>query len=236
MITAALAMGFVGSLHCVGMCGPIALAMPYGRFSTTKSIIARLLYQLGRLSTYTLMGLVLGMMGLSIKMFGGQQHLSIVLGVTLIVAVLIPMAFRRLKHVIFPIRLNTWIKNTLGKTIQIDSYPAFWFTGMLNGLLPCGLVWLALASALALSNGYESAGFMFFFGLGTIPALAGLMGSFQWLRSKINFSFSRISHFIALTIAVLLIIRGLNLGNYFSPYFDYDEAKRTIITICGFDE
>ena len=106
---------------------------------------------------------------------------------------------------------------------------------MLNGLLPCGLVWIALASALALSNGFESALFMLFFGLGTIPALLGIIGSFQLLRQKISFSFSKISNAVALTIAVLLIVRGLNMGNYFSPYFDFDEAKRTIITICGFD-
>jgi hypothetical protein len=236
MITAALAMGFLGSLHCVGMCGPIALAMPYGRFKTTKSIIARILYQLGRLSTYALLGLALGMMGLSIKMFGGQQYLSIALGTTLILAVLTPILFRRLKHKLLTTRFNNWVKNSLGKTIKIDSYLAFWFTGMLNGLLPCGLVWLALATALALSNGFESAVFMFFFGLGTVPALLGVLGTFQWLRSRISFSFNRISNIVALAIAVLLIVRGLNMGNYFSPYFDYDEAKRTIITICGFDE
>ena len=235
MFYTAIAMGFVGSLHCIGMCGPLVLAMPYGRFSKAKRIVARSLYQSGRLFTYAMLGLILGVLGMSANLFGGQQHLSIGLGILLILTIIIPHLFRRFNSNPVYLSLNKWVKTSLSKSINFDSYPAFFISGMLNGLLPCGLVWLALSSALALGNGIQSSLFMLFFGLGTLPAMIGILSTNQLLKLKFNFSSSRLSNIVALSIAILLIVRGLNMGNYFSPYIDFDHAKEKIITICGFD-
>ncbi len=229
-------MGFLGSAHCIGMCGPIALAMPYGRFGNTKTLIARIVYQLGRLSTYFILGLILGFVGFSMELAGIQQYLSIGMGIALILAIIFPALFTNTilmnRFSIF----NNWVKRNIAKYIKLEKISGFYTTGLLNGLLPCGLVWLALVSAIALGNGFESALFMLFFGIGTLPALFATMISFQWVKQKISFSFKRLSTAITLGIALLLIVRGLNMGNYFSPYLDFDAAKEKIITICGFDD
>ncbi len=235
MIAAAFLMGIVGSIHCVGMCGPIALALPYGRFDKNKSRLARILFQTGRVSTYALLGLVLGFIGLSASIFGGQQFLSITIGIILIISIMLPSLFNRLQSIAFISKFQIAIKSKLAEMIKIDSLRAFYVSGLLNGLLPCGLVWLALSTSLALANGFESAVFMLFFGLGTIPSMILVLGTFQLLKNRFSFRFKMISNYVALTIAVLLIVRGLNMGNYLSPYVDFEHAKEKIITICGFD-
>ncbi|MEQ8359841.1 MAG: sulfite exporter TauE/SafE family protein [Cytophagales bacterium] len=236
MLFAALTMGFLGSAHCIGMCGPLALAMPYGRFGGIRTWIARLVYQSGRLSTYFILGLILGVIGFSFNLAGIQQYFSIGLGIMLIAVLFIPMLFRNSlimkRYYIFEI----WVKKNIGKYINEDKISGFYITGILNGLLPCGLVWLALISAIALGNGFESGLFMLFFGLGTLPALIATMISYQAIQKRFSFSFKKVSNVITLAIALLLIVRGLNMGNYFSPYLDFDVAKEKIITICGFDD
>lgn len=236
MLFAALTMGFLGSAHCIGMCGPLALAMPYGRFGGIRTWIARFVYQSGRLSTYFILGLILGIIGFSFNLAGIQQYFSIGLGIMLIAVLFIPMLFRNSlimkRYYIFEI----WVKKNIGKYINEDKISGFYITGILNGLLPCGLVWLALISAIALGNGFESGLFMLFFGLGTLPALIATMISYQAIQKRFSFSFKKVSNVITLAIALLLIVRGLNMGNYFSPYLDFNAAKEKIITICGFDD
>lgn len=235
MLIAALLMGFFGSLHCIGMCGPIALALPYGRFGGIKSFFARIIYQSGRLSTYAIIGLILGSLGMSLQFVSGQQFMSIVLGITLLFSVFVPMILKSKIRIAQMEAFNDRIRNSFSRWIQIDSYGAFYFSGFLNGLLPCGLVWIALASALALGNGFDSSMFMLFFGLGTLPAMLGTLFSFQLLKKRFSFSFNKFGRLITICLGIILIVRGLNMGNHLSPYFDFDEAKRQIITVCGLD-
>ncbi|MBL4586245.1 MAG: sulfite exporter TauE/SafE family protein [Flavobacteriales bacterium] len=92
MLYTALILGLVGSLHCLGMCGPIVLIVPKrtGRFS---SVLDPLLYHAGRLMTYALLGLVAGLIGGRLAVFGGQQRLSLIIGLLILVGVLIPGKF-----------------------------------------------------------------------------------------------------------------------------------------------
>lgn len=235
MLIAALSIGFLGSVHCIGMCGPIALAMPYGRFGGSKTWLARFVYQFGRLSTYFLLGLILGIIGFSLELAGVQQYLSILIGFTLILTISFPLFFRNISFAKRFQFINGWVKKKIGRYIKTETISGFYITGLLNGLLPCGLVWLALVSAIAMGNSLESGLFMLFFGLGTIPALIGTMISFHAVKKRFAFSFNKISNGIALAIAVLLIIRGLNMGNFISPHFDIEAAKEKVITICGFE-
>ncbi|QNL22448.1 sulfite exporter TauE/SafE family protein [Hyphobacterium sp. CCMP332] len=236
MLIAALTMGFLGSAHCIGMCGPLALAMPYGRFGGFRTWLARIVYQSGRLSTYFFLGLILGFIGFSFNLAGIQQYFSIGLGVMLIMVLFIPMLFRNSLFMKRYYLFENWVKKNIGNYINQNKISGFYITGILNGLLPCGLVWLALISAIALGNGIESALFMLFFGLGTLPALVATMISYQAIQKRFTFSYKKVSSAITLVIALLLIVRGLNMGNYFSPYLDFDTAKEKIITICGFDD
>ena len=89
----AFVIGLVGSLHCVGMCGPIVAALPIDTRSRMSLIGGRLLYNIGRVITYTLLGIIFGLVGKGFFMGGYQQIVSIVLGAAIIIAVLLPGRF-----------------------------------------------------------------------------------------------------------------------------------------------
>lgn len=207
MYWSAFVMGFLGSFHCIGMCGPIVLALP------GKGVSYKLLYNLGRTITYSLMGLVIGLVGQGFSMVGWQQSLSIAVGVIMLLIIL----FTKYKHFDLPLsgglnKLYQFVKAKLGPLLQSKSTFAPLLIGILNGLLPCGLVYAALFTAISLGGILESGYYMVFFGLGTIPIMLGL-GIFSGIitppiRTKLN---KAVPYFLAL-VAILLILRGMNLG------------------------
>ncbi len=215
----ALALGFLGSFHCVGMCGPIALALPLNRDSILSKIISAFLYNLGRVVTYTLVGCLFGLVGQSIVIAGYQQALSIALGLIILIMFFLPNKIAN-KFRILSITFSYIgkLKQRIKKQFQKNSYSSLFFIGTLNGLLPCGLVYLAIAGAIATGNSFQGGFFMAIFGLGTVPAMftLALIGSSIniTLRKKIN---NTVPVFV-LTMALLLILRGMNLGiPYVSP-------------------
>ena len=162
-------MGFLGSFHCIGMCGPIVLALP------GKSVAYKVLYNLGRTITYTLMGIVVGMVGQGFSMVGWQQWLSIGVGALMLIIIL----FTKYKHFDLPMSgainaLYQKVKSALGPLLRSESSLAPLLIGILNGLLPCGLVYAALFAALSMGGVSASAYYMALFGLGTIPIMLGL--------------------------------------------------------------
>jgi len=220
-----LAFGFLGSLHCVGMCGPIALALPLGYASRGTLLISRILYNLGRIITYGLLGIVAGLLGKTIAMAGFQQTLSIVLGVGIAIVVLTPA---RLVQRIAPPgitgRLFGKLKSTWGRLFKSKSTFALLIIGILNGFLPCGFVYMAMAAAAATGSVQMSVGYMLLFGFGTFPIMLITSLSGKILGARIRRSFQRLIPAGALVLAVLLILRGLSLGiPYISP--DLDKQK-----------
>ncbi len=200
-ITSAAVLGLVGSLHCVGMCGPVVLWLPkpYQYFT---------LYGLGKTLTYGLMGFILGWVGFSVKWAGFQQYFSLFLGITIMFVFLG-------YHLKMPKVWREAVQYKLQKTMH-RIHP-FW-VGFWSGFLPCGLVYTALTAALIVGSPASSSFFMMIFGFFTLPALFFLH---QFSR-KIQFIFSRYTHkiqtFALLFMALLLIVRGLNLGiPYLSP-------------------
>lgn len=227
-IGTALLMGFLGSFHCVGMCGPIALALPKGRASTPTYFTGRLLYNLGRTTTYSILGFLMGLFGEGMQVLGWQQAVSIGLGI----ALLFVLIFQRWESSILKIapiaKGLLWLRKHLGKALQNPSFPTLFNVGILNGFLPCGFVYMAMAGALALGDVGLSIGFMAIFGLGTIPAMMGvsLLGH-QLPRQKL-IRWQPVLQRISLVIIALLIVRGLNLGiPYLSP-----EANEAGIVQC----
>lgn len=223
--------GLLGSLHCVGMCGPIALALPSGK-GRMKFITGRLLYNLGRVVTYTIIGALFGLLGLSLSMAGFQQWLSIVTGVVMILMVLLPIRYAQKLNLPWLSQFNRWLKQRFSYFFKKSNWYSHFFIGLFNGLLPCGLVYVALAAAIASGSIVDGMLYMGLFGLGTMPlmlavALAGNIVKISW-RNKI----SRLVPYFVTLLGLLFILRGLNLGiPYLSPeIFISDNIKE--VPLC----
>ncbi|GAB3432906.1 sulfite exporter TauE/SafE family protein [Niabella aquatica] len=213
-----LIMGLAGSLHCVGMCGPLALSLPLGNAGRQSRFFSALAYNTGRTATYFVMGTLLGWTGSRLVLMGYQQAFSVAAGV---IVLLLLITGRHLPSLpvftVFQTKLKKYLSGFFKKENTVLNLFIF---GILNGLLPCGLVYMAVASALIIGGPVESGLFMASFGLGTIPLMILLMLTGHFisfsLRSKMK---KAVPYFIAF-VAVLMILRGLNLGiPYISPAF-----------------
>ncbi len=221
-ISAAFLLGLLGSAHCVGMCGPIALALPTKFPSRSAILFSRLLYNFGRIITYAILGLIAGLLGDMISLGGYQRILSIVMGVLILLGVLLPASITRK---IFPTKLSVkisgFVKKSWGRLFGKSSQSSLFIIGLLNGFLPCGLVYAAMAASATSGGVPEAMMFMAIFGLGTFPLmlLTSLFGQFLplTLRSKLN----RLIPVGAVLLALLLILRGMALG---IPYVSPKEA------------
>jgi len=207
----ALMIGVFGSLHCVGMCGPIALALPLTTKEKSKVILQSLLYHLGRIFTYSLMGILMGLLGWGIVLAGYQKAISIGIGIVLIISVIFSFS---LKQNIFNVkwlpRFFSNIKARLGKLLAIKSNSSALSIGFLNGFLPCGLVYIALAGAISSGGILQGGLYMACFGLGTLPLMFALMTMGNFNRQY----FLRLRKYIPVGLVIfglLLIYRGVKL-------------------------
>ena len=218
-LAAALSLGLLGSFHCLGMCGPIALALPIHQLSSTSKLFAVLFYNFGRAITYGFFGLLFGLLGQGFFVGGFQQFLSVLIGSLLLVSVLYSLLFSK---GLFSINaINGFVlklKAKFGELFRLKSLPSMFLIGLLNGLLPCGLVYVAIAGATATGHFFNGALFMFVFGLGTIPMMLSLSLFGQFIQVKYrNLMRKSVPVFVS-AMAILMILRGLNLGiPYISP-------------------
>lgn len=210
-IWSALAIGFLGSFHCIGMCGPIALSLPYQGRKPLASAANVLLYNLGRAITYGLLGAVIGLVGKGFFLAGAQSYLSMGLGLLLLTVALFSIDMEsQLLRVPIISRLNQWVTRQLGRIIGQGGPLRLLGIGVLNGLLPCGLVYVAIVGAIGTGTALQGALYMAAFGLGTLPlmmatALAGQFVPLSWRRSVRKL----LPVFLA-GFALLFIMRGLN--------------------------
>ncbi len=217
-----LALGFLGSFHCVGMCGPIALALPIGRWNKMDKIAGIVVYNFGRVATYGLIGLLFGAIGRGFSMIGLQQTISIILGVCTIAIVLMPTsATARLDAITQHIPYLPMVKRNITLLFKRKTFWSLGLIGMLNGLLPCGFVYMALAGAMASGTSVSGAMFMMLFGLGTIPAMFLIAFSSQLFPIDVRSKIRKAVPVFMFMIGAILIVRGMNLGvPYMSPKFD----------------
>lgn len=215
----AFTIGLVGSFHCIGMCGPIAFALPTKSSSSYHKVLSGVIYNSGRLTTYVLFGLLFGIVGQGISTASSQQIISIVLGVVFILAVLIPKSLLNKINPTGSIGFYiSIVKSSLGKLLSSSSPLNLILIGLLNGLLPCGLVYVAIGGSIATGSVTQGALFMLAFGLGTLP----MMFSAVLISNFISVGFrNRIRKIIPVFIVLmgcLFILRGLNLDvPYLSP-------------------
>lgn len=219
MFLSALVFGLLGSFHCVGMCGPIAFVLPVDRTNNFKKVTQITLYHIGRLLTYSIIGLVFGIIGKGFYLFGFQQQLSIVIGITMIVVVLIPYNTFNKYNFSKPIyKIISKVKSSLGAALKRKSPDTFLTIGFLNGFLPCGLVYMAVFGAIASGNALEGSLYMAIFGLGTIPLMTTAIYFSNFLKGTLRQKIQKAIPVFVVLIGALFILRGLGLGiPYLSP-------------------
>jgi sulfite exporter TauE/SafE len=227
--TTAFVTGFVGSLHCVGMCGPIALALPVGGMSSGKVFLSRIFYNLGRITTYSIIGLLMGFLGRSIFFSGLQQEISITIGISLILFLVVSRKVLISK----PLRiLNESLKKSFSFFFRQKNLLSMFALGVVNGLLPCGFLYLAATGSVVAGSPLGGMLYMALFGLGTAPAMFSVGMMVKFMNFRLRKIINQITPIYTFCLAVFLIIRGLNLGIPFvSPNFEKTLDKQPI-PIC----
>jgi sulfite exporter TauE/SafE len=215
----AFIVGLFGSMHCIGMCGPITLALPGFHNHIPKVVSSRLLYNIGRTITYAFMGALIGLAGEGISLAGAQRWVSIASGILLIVIVLIPSSLSSRFNILKPAyHFTDYLKKKFGPLLKSNSLSSVFVIGVLNGFLPCGLVYVALAGALATGSLVQGTLYMAFFGLGTIPLLFAFSVFGQFIGASVRRRFNKIVPVFIVVLGIIFILRGMNLGiPYISP-------------------
>lgn len=210
-IVMAVTMGLLSSLHCVGMCGPLAMASPVLRGGRRSVVLSRFIYHGGRITTYAMIGLVTGVSGEALRVAGIHSHVSIAAGI--FVLGLIAARFAGLRYSdqkIYTLFLK--LKRPLLHLFRQRTPASLYLLGLLNGLLPCAMVYLAAGTALALGQSRTSLGFMVVFGLGTTPLLWLASEGFRNLLRRLKINADYVYSTLSLLTGILLIMRGLHLG------------------------
>ena len=218
-ILTAFFVGLFGSLHCIGMCGPIAIALPVPDSTNVSFFFGRLLYNLGRVVSYMLLGTLFGLVGQRIALAGAQQFVSIALGVIILISVLLPQKQKNyiiqlslVQKVVQPLKAN------IGMLFMKGTFSSMFSIGILNGFLPCGFVYIGLAGAIASGDAISGAAVMFLFGFGTIPAMFTATVFGKYINIGIRTKLRKATPYFAMILAILFILRGMNLGiPYVSP-------------------
>lgn len=211
MFYAAFSIGLLGSLHCLGMCGPIAFALPVRTTDKTIRFLKYLIYNSGRVMSYAALGLVIGVVGKGLELAGVQQIISVTTGVLILISVLIfqnTFKVSLLEKLLAPYK--SALKRAFGSWIGKKGNYALFVMGVLNGLLPCGMVYMAMLGALSAGNALSGSIFMAAFGLGTVPLMMGVSLFSGTLGSWKRNIFQKAIPVAACLVAVLLIFRGLN--------------------------
>lgn len=220
--TAALLTGLAGSLHCIVMCGPLAMALPLGRLSRWQRPFGLLAYHSGRLTSYATLGAVVGWLGQGLWVVNLQAPVSITAG-----ALLVIWGVSGKTQPSF----GSWVSQRLGfgalmRQLLKHPQPISWFAmGALNGLLPCGLIYTALTGTLLSSTAGAGMSYMLFFGLGTLPALLGVRLLSTWLSHPLRRQFGRVLPVATVLVGVLLLVRGLQV---YTPLLDRPTTPKPV--------
>ncbi|HMP83654.1 MAG TPA: sulfite exporter TauE/SafE family protein [Verrucomicrobiota bacterium] len=215
MLWTAFILGLFGSLHCAGMCGPLALALPSAGAGAVGFVAGRVAYNFGRIITYCLMGIVFGLAGQTFLMAGVQRWVSIALGALLLVGL---FASRKMSAWLPVTTLVARLKSRMAFLLQRRSFVSLLTLGLLNGLLPCGLVYVACAGATATGDARDGALYMAAFGAGTVPMMLAMSLGGRIIPVPLRLKLLRAVPVAVFVVALLLILRGMSLGiPYVSP-------------------
>jgi len=222
-----VSIAFLGSFgHCIGMCGGIVLAYSTIKVSPERSkvskTVAHLLYNFGRVFTYTLLGAIFGAIG-GVVTFSNTANgiLLIVAGIVMILAGLSLMGkIKFLTLIEHTFSSSSIYKQAFQGILHSKSNMSFFILGMLNGLLPCGFVYFFAITAASTASPLYGALVMFIFGISTIPAMFSL-GFLSSLASATSFR----NMMMALS-SVAVILYGT-----FTLYNGYDYITNPLRTV-----
>lgn len=231
MIWAALSIGLLGGMHCTLMCSPLML----GVFRNQQLALGFAAYQFGRIITYIILGLALAFVGESLSILGWQNGLSLLMAIFIVYFYVIPSRYRFLNFInkiesIPYQKVKNGFKKFIGKQDLISRFSI----GLLNGLLPCGLVYLALLSSFATETIMDSIVFMAVFGLGTLPWIIGSVWAGKMTFKRLNGFTQKLKPVLALTLALFLFLRGMEVQFIHIPLPDLGQNQTEMqIPICG---
>lgn len=221
VIIAGLSLGLLSSVHCIGMCGPLSLALPVSSLSPVKKTLALFVYNAGRIITYSIIGLIFGLAGRKIYLAGFQQIFSIVLGVFVIILVVQYYVFRKTNQPSFIKNIYQPVQQWIFKLWSNPAKANYLLLGMANGLLPCAMVYIAVAGALSTTEVSNAVLFMAMFGAGTLPAMMIFTYAGSFLKVSARNTIKKAMPYLFAAMAVLLILRGMNLGiPFISPIME----------------
>lgn len=212
LILAGGGIGLLSSFHCVGMCGPLALSMPVMHLPRWLQPFAILSYHLGRVASYAMLGMIFGLAGRPFFMAGWQQFFSILLGSTMLLLAVQYYFFNREWQPSWILYLQRKVQGLMTRFLQSGKMYSYWMLGMANALLPCGMVYVALAGAMAAGSMQGSVVFMMSFGGATLPAMLLLGWAGLRMDLTVRRQIRKLMPFFVGAVAVVLILRGMNLG------------------------
>ncbi len=229
----AFMIGIVGSFHCVGMCGPLALALPLNNNSFFAKLAGAFIYNAGRIVTYSLFGLLFGLIGQTAALFNFQQWLSVGTGIIILFFIIMPRKYKMQNAVSgYTNAFFSRIRLELGQLFTQKHHASLFIIGLLNGLLPCGLVYMAVAGAIATGSMGKSVLFMAAFGLGTLPIMWSIAFFGNYIGVSVRQKIRRAYPYMMALMACLLILRGMGLGiPYVSPKMN--TAKTRVNGCCA---
>jgi len=223
----AILIGFFGSLHCIGMCGPIAMVIPYHSTSFHHGFLRSGLYNSGRIIGYAAIGILPGLFGQGLYLAGLQKNMALVLGMFLLIMAVFSFGLEsRLTSIAIFRSFNQWLQKLLGKFLKQPTNTGVLVTGILNAFIPCGLVYVALAGAVMQQNIWSGALYMGLFGLGTIPLMLGIGLAGPLIGIKWRNYLKRATPIFLILFAALFIFRGLNVNLPIDIQFWIDQGAQ----------
>ncbi|MGG7665427.1 sulfite exporter TauE/SafE family protein [Dyadobacter sp. BHUBP1] len=223
----AISMGLVSSFHCVGMCGPIALALPVHEGTRTRQITGVLVYNAGRTLTYAAFGVIIGTLGASLAWLGILRYASMAVGMVMLAYVFWPSVLGQQLHMpLFWQKTIHRLRQKMGLYLKRADLPGMLLLGMLNGAIPCGMVYMALASSVATGSTWGGGAFMALFGLGTMPAMLALGIVKQQFTPALRTRIRKLTPLLVAIAGIWLVARGV-----MTSYPDHSKPAAGI-TIC----
>ncbi|GAB1370830.1 sulfite exporter TauE/SafE family protein [Candidatus Kapaibacterium sp.] len=212
-ISAGFVLGILGSFHCLGMCGPIAIAIPHRSSSRLGILLESLVYNFGRVITYSVLGILLGFVGTPLRLAGIQEYVAVATGILMLLFLIIPRKYYQGRgNIKFVNSFVMSFKRKFNEFFNSKSMFSLLIFGFLNGLLPCGLVYIALAGSFASTDLLTSTLYMSAFGIGTVPMLALLYFTKNMLTLNLRKKLTKLIPYGVALVAILMILRGLSLG------------------------